>query len=123
MRRRNDMRRRNSENDIWLWIILAAIFMPAILDTDDPPPEETPPAATQPIDNQFLVEGVVDQLIPTADGTTIVHFDDGRQKELHLGDFDVEIGEWNQFRMDNQGYVHEVWYGEEAIQKSMARSQ
>lgn len=111
-------RRRHRHNDhddswmIWLMIIVFIIF---VSNSDDDEEKEMPePPATQ--QQKRMIEGVVQQMIPAIDGVTIVVFDDGYQHKLHLGDHEVYVGEWNQLRINHEGYVEEVWLGENSIQ-------
>lgn len=121
----------NSDNGFNpLWLLWMVILFLLIFDDDDNKKEkpqtsteiQAPEGAESPmVFEEKIIEGVIDRLIPATEGITIVVFDDGRQRELRLGDHQVHIGEWNQLRVNSQGYVEEVWLGENAIQDAARR--
>lgn len=94
-----------------IWLI---IFLFIIVNDEEEIIPKSP--AEQQVFEERMIEGIVQQMIPATDGVTIVVFDDGRQHELHLGDHEVYVSEWNQFRVNHKGFVEEVWLGENAIQ-------
>jgi len=108
------------KNEQWIWIVLAIIFISSIFDSDDPPVNEEPTAAQQQTQVEATYSGVVERLIPTANDATIVSFE-GFQIEMYLGDHEVHVGEWNEFRLNEEKHVQEVWYGENAIQDSLSK--
>jgi hypothetical protein len=104
-----------------MWVIFFIFFLILILDDDDDEETTPPPAAQQQVE-EGMVQGVVHELIPTAEGTTLVMFDQGEwYEELHLGDHQLHIGEWNQLRVNHEGYVEEVWYGENALEQGTSQ--
>lgn len=111
------MSRYNDDYDS-IWLILIFFFIIFVSNSDDDEEKEMPepPTAQQQVFEKRMIEGVVQQMIPATDGVTIVVFDDGYQHELHLGDHEVYVGEWNQLRINQEGYVEEVWLGENSIQ-------
>jgi hypothetical protein len=109
--------RHETSDSTWIiWLVVFFIIVAANNDDDDEKETPKPPAAQQQVFEERMIEGVVQQMIPATDGVTIVIFDDGYQYELHLGDHEVHVGEWNQLRINHEGYVEEVWLGENAIQ-------
>lgn len=111
-------RRRHRCDTECIWIIwLIVLFILVVAHGDDE--EEitlTSPTIERP--EGGMLEGVVERLMPAADGVTIVVFENGDQRELYLGDHEVYVGEWNQFRVNTEGYVGEIWLGENSIQEA-----
>lgn len=105
--------RRESDNT-GLWLVVFIVFL--IFIASDEPEEETEPYYPPQQEMVGLIEGVVEYTLFQDNGSTLVLFDDGRHAVVFLGDHELHVGEWNQLRVNPNGYVEEVWLGEGAIQ-------